>query len=70
MIEHIIDRVSSVVAQPDELRERTLHYAEVAQSRMSEVRESVEAYTIRQPMRALGIAFGLGAIVGWMIRRR
>ena len=70
MIEQIMDLASGMVEKPDELRARTLQYAEVASNRMDEVRESVKAYTVRQPMRALGIAFGLGALVGWMIRRR
>lgn len=70
MIDHIIDRASEIVARPEELREQTLRYADAARNQLSDVRESVEAYAVRQPLQALGIAFGLGAIVGWVIRRR
>ena len=70
MIDRILDRASAIAAPPDELKETAREYAEIARSRIGKVSESVKAYTVREPVRALGVAFGLGVFLGWMIRRR
>jgi hypothetical protein len=70
MIDRILDRASALATQPEELRETAREYTEIARVRMGEVSESVKAYAIREPARALGIAFGLGVFLGWMIKRR
>ena len=70
MIDRILDRASAVADPSDEVRETAREYAGVAQARMGELSEYVKAYTLREPARALGIAFGLGVFLGWIIKRR
>ena len=70
MIDRILDRASAIATPPDELSETAREYAESGRVRMGDVSESVRAYTVREPVRALGIAFGLGVFLGWMIKRR
>ncbi|MDR3633500.1 MAG: DUF883 C-terminal domain-containing protein [Isosphaeraceae bacterium] len=70
----MIDRAEEATAswnpQADELKEMALQYAAVAQERLAEGSERVKEYVVKQPTRALGIALGLGVLLGWMIKRR
>lgn len=70
----MIDRAEDATAgwnpQAEELKEMALQYATAAQERLAEGSERVKDYVVRQPARALGIALGLGVLVGWMIKRR
>jgi ElaB/YqjD/DUF883 family membrane-anchored ribosome-binding protein len=70
MIDRVLDSESEVVSQPAELKKTAQKFGEVARERVGEMNELGEAYTVRQPARALGIAFGLGVLLGWMIKRR
>jgi ElaB/YqjD/DUF883 family membrane-anchored ribosome-binding protein len=45
------------------------HQAERAQDAMKEATAAVEAATRRNPLQALGIAFGAGFLVGIILRR-
>jgi len=70
----MIDRVREMEpvwgAGSDEMKEMALQYAAAAREKLSEGSESIKKYVIEQPARALGIALGLGVILGWMIKRR
>ena len=44
--------------------------AQAAQERFAEGSQRVKDYVVKQPARALGIALGLGVLVGWVIKRR
>lgn len=70
MIDRVLDSASEMASQTQEFRETAQKYGEVARERIGEVSELVEAYTVRQPAQALGIAFGLGVFLGWVIKRR
>jgi hypothetical protein len=70
MIDRVFDRASVTAAQPEELKAVALRYADIGLQRMGELSEAVKAYTVREPARAICIAFGLGAFLGWMIKRR
>jgi ElaB/YqjD/DUF883 family membrane-anchored ribosome-binding protein len=56
--------------QAEELKARALEYAEVARARLAEGNDFVKDYVTKQPVRALGIALGLGVVLGWLIKRR
>jgi hypothetical protein len=70
VIDHDLDGVQAIAAQPDELRENAREYAEIAREQIGGVSESVKAYAAKEPARALGIAFGLGVFARWIIMRR
>ncbi len=70
MIDRAEEMASGWGPEADELKEMALQYAAVARERLAEGTERVKEYVVQQPTRALGIALGLGVLVGWMIKRR
>jgi len=70
----MIDRIQPAQAgftdQAEELKAQAMEYAEVARARLSEGGDFVKDYVNKQPARALGIALGLGVVLGWLIKRR
>ena len=50
-----------------ELTEKPLQYARVVRERIAEESERVRKYVVREPARALGIAIGVGVLLGWLI---
>jgi hypothetical protein len=70
MIDRILDRASAIAAPPEELRQTALECRDIARARIGELSETLRAYTVREPARALSVAFGLGVFLGWIIRRR
>lgn len=70
MIDRMKDLEASLGPQADEMKERALEYAAVARERLADGSERVKNYVIKEPARALGIALGVGVLLGWMIKRR
>jgi ElaB/YqjD/DUF883 family membrane-anchored ribosome-binding protein len=70
----MIDRLEALRAdsgpQMDALKEQALVYAASARERLAEGTERVRDYIVREPTRALGVAFGVGVLLGWLIKRR
>jgi ElaB/YqjD/DUF883 family membrane-anchored ribosome-binding protein len=54
----------------EQAREHALELAAALRERVAEGSESIRAYTLNQPARALGIALGVGVLLGWLIKRR
>jgi len=70
MIDRIQDVGSSYGPQLDELKEQALVYTATARERLAEGSEKVREYIANEPARALGIALGVGVLLGWLIKRR
>jgi len=70
MIDRIQDVGSSYGPQLDELKEQALVYAATARERLAEGSDKVREYIVKEPARALGIALGVGVLLGWLIKRR
>ncbi len=70
MIDRLQPPDSGYADQAEELKAKALEYALSAQSKFSDGREFVKTYVTKEPVRALGIALGLGVVVGWLIKRR
>ena len=71
----MIDRMqqgaeSALPPQVEQLRETALDLAASARERLASGTDLVRTYVIRQPARALGIALGMGVLLGWLIKRR
>lgn len=71
----MIDRIpgldgGSAAAQADDLKERALDLTATAREQLGHWFESCRNYTREQPARALGVALGMGVLVGWLIKRR
>ncbi len=65
-----VESHSSTGPQLDELKEQALVYLATARESLAEGRQRVRGYIINEPARALGIAFGVGVLLGWLIKRR
>jgi hypothetical protein len=44
--------------------------AAITLGRLAEGAERIKDYARREPARALGIALGVGVLIGWLIKRR
>lgn len=70
MIDRLEPTGAAYADQAEELKARALELTETARARLSEGSEFVKDYVTKQPARALGIALGLGVVLGWLIKRR
>lgn len=55
--------------QLEEIRAMARQDVAVARERLAEGRDMVRGYVARAPVKALGIALGIGVILGWLIKR-
>ena len=70
MIDRIRPDALGYADQAEEMKARAMELATSAGARFSEGNEFVKDYVKKQPARALGIALGLGVVLGWLIKRR
>jgi len=53
-----------------EIKEKALDFAATAREQWSERSRTLKDYIVNEPLRALGIALGMGVVLGWLIKRR
>jgi len=70
MIDRIQGLQSELGPQAEQVKEMALEYAATAREQLAEGSERVKDYIVKEPVRALGIALGVGVLLGWMIKRR
>ncbi len=51
-------------------KEKALELAATARERVTQGGNAIRSYTIEQPAKALGLALGMGVLLGWLIKRR
>jgi hypothetical protein len=56
--------------RPQNLAGPALWDAAIALGRIAEGTERIKEYVRREPVRALGIALGVGVLTGWWTKRR
>jgi len=73
----MIDRIQSLQdlqenlgPQAEEIKERALEAAAAARERMNEGLRTLRDFVTEQPVQALGLALGMGVLLGWLIKRR
>jgi len=70
----VIDRIQNLESefgpQAEQMKEMALDLVANARERLARGSDAVRDYTIQQPARALGIALGMGVLLGWLIKRR
>jgi hypothetical protein len=70
MIDRIQEFEPTYADQAEELKARALEYASIAHEQLARGNDYVKDYITKQPVRALGIALGLGVALGWWLKRR
>ena len=69
----MIDRMkleSEYGPQAEALKEKALDVAAAAREQLALGTEKVREFTVRKPAQALGVALGMGVLLGWLIKRR
>lgn len=69
----MIDRLRDVEGfgpTAEAAKEKALDFAATAKERLGLGGQAIKSYTIEQPARALGLALGMGVLLGWLIKRR
>ena len=70
----MVDRSEGLEASPgfrvDEIKERALELSATAREKFSGGGQVLRDYIVKEPTRALGIALGMGVLLGWLIKRR
>jgi len=70
MIDRLHDLESGYGPQLDQLKEQAQVYAASAREQWVEGSAKIREYIVNEPARALGIALGMGVLLGWMLKRR
>jgi len=71
MIDRIRDvDLGGIGPTADAAKEKALDFAAAARERFGQGSDAIRAYTLEQPARALGLALGMGVLLGWLIKRR
>ncbi len=70
MIDRVQEMESSWGPEMEEMKEAALRYTAAARERLAEGGERIKDYVAKEPVRAMGIALGMGVLLGWLIKRR
>ena len=70
MIDRIREAVPATGNPMDSWKEQALGFSAAAQEGFAGGTERLKAFVINQPARALGLALGVGVVLGWLIKRR
>jgi len=70
MIDRIREDGLDLTAQAEHWKETALDMSAVAKERLAKGTDAIREYTVHQPARALGVALGMGVLLGWLIKRR
>jgi len=70
MIDRLQDVASGQAPQFDELKEQAMIFAAAARERLADGSGKIREYIVKEPARALGIALGVGVLLGWLTKRR
>ncbi len=70
----MVDRLQGLASVGEsggvEIKERALDLAATAKERFVGGSKTLRDYIVKEPVRALGIALGMGVLLGWLIKRR
>ena len=70
MVDRTLGVESGLGARVDEAKEKALDLAATAREQFSGGSRILREYIVKEPTRALGLALGMGVILGWLIKRR
>lgn len=70
MVERTQGLEAGLGASAEAIKERALEITATAREQLSGGTQVLRNYIVKEPMRALGIAVGMGVLLGWLIKRR
>ena len=70
MVDRMQGLESGLGAQVDDVKQKALDLAAMASEQFSGGGKFLRDYIVKEPTRSLGIALGMGVILGWLIKRR
>jgi len=70
MIDRVREMETGFGPTAEAAKEKALDFAASAQEQLSKGGLAIKNFTIEQPARALGLALGMGVLLGWLIKRR
>jgi len=70
MIDRVHDMEAGFGPTAEAAKEKALDLAAAARERLAQGSDAIKTYTLEQPARALGLALGMGVLLGWLIKRR
>ena len=70
MIDRIRGMETGDASQAEVIKEKALDFVATARERLAEGSETIKGFVIKEPARALGLALGLGVVLGWLLKRR
>jgi ElaB/YqjD/DUF883 family membrane-anchored ribosome-binding protein len=66
----MVDRATGIESSLDDVKEKALEFAATAREQFAGGTHLLREYIVKEPTRALGIALGMGVVLGWLIKRR
>ncbi len=66
----MVDRSAGLEASVSDAKEKALELAATAREQFQTGTHLLRQYIVKEPTRSLGIALGMGVILGWLIKRR
>jgi ElaB/YqjD/DUF883 family membrane-anchored ribosome-binding protein len=70
MVDRLRELEPGLGVRLDDVKEKALDLAATARERFSGGSHLLREYIVKEPTRSLGIAVGMGVILGWLIKRR
>jgi ElaB/YqjD/DUF883 family membrane-anchored ribosome-binding protein len=70
MIDRMKDVGPELNDQAEQVKEMALEMAAAARERLAGGCQRGREFTIHKPAQALGVALGMGVLLGWLIKRR
>ncbi|GAC1466416.1 MAG: hypothetical protein NVSMB9_06940 [Isosphaeraceae bacterium] len=70
MIDRLQPSSAGLSDQAEEISARAMEFLDSARTRLRDGNEFLKHYVQTEPARALGLALGLGVVLGWLIKRR
>ncbi len=70
MIDRIRDVEVGAETVADQVKERAMEFAASAREKAVLGGEFVKKFTVEKPAQALGLALGMGVLLGWLTKRR
>jgi len=70
MLDRVQELQASLGPQAEQLQEQAMILAASAREKFSEGQAAARKFIVEKPAQALGLALGLGVVLGWLIKRR